>query len=95
MILNNLQFRGIVTDDLNKHLKWFLQLYDTFTYNKVIDDAIFAQGSIMTWDELPGKFLQKFFPISKRIQLRRGTTISKNLEGESFNEVWECFKTLI
>ncbi|KAA3487494.1 RING-H2 finger protein ATL63 [Gossypium australe] len=30
-----------------------------------------ALGSIMTWDELAGKFLQKYFPISDAVQIRR------------------------
>ncbi|KAA3480282.1 oligopeptide transporter 4-like [Gossypium australe] len=43
-------------------------------------------GSIMTWDELARKFLQKFFPISKTVQLRREVATFKQLEGESFPE---------
>ncbi|KAA3471130.1 reverse transcriptase [Gossypium australe] len=40
MIQYNVQFRGIFTEDLNQHLKWFLQLCDTFKFNEVIDDVI-------------------------------------------------------
>lgn len=40
MIQNTLQFRGNMMEDLNQHLKWFLQLCDTFKYNGVTDDAI-------------------------------------------------------
>lgn len=91
MIHNNLQFRDTMTEDPNQHLKWFLQLCDTFKYNGVTDDAIYLQlfpfslinnafswldsqapGSITTWDELTGKFLQKFFPINKTVKLRNG-----------------------
>ncbi|KAA3477860.1 oligopeptide transporter 4-like [Gossypium australe] len=84
MIQNNLQFRGTMTDHLNQHFKRFLQPCDTFKYSE-------ALGSITTWDKLVGKFLQKFFPISKAVQLRREIAV----EGESLNELWERFKTLI
>ncbi|KAA3461296.1 Integrase-like protein [Gossypium australe] len=60
MIQNNLQFRGTMTEDPNKHLKRLLQLYDTFMYNR-------APGPITTWDELPGKFLQKLESARSRL----------------------------
>ncbi|KAA3483650.1 Retrotransposon gag protein [Gossypium australe] len=49
-----------------------------------------ALGSTTTWAELVGKFLQKFFLISKAVQLRREDV----MEGK-FYEVWERFNTLI
>ncbi|KAA3467264.1 Retrotransposon gag protein [Gossypium australe] len=52
-------------------------------------------GSIMTWDELAGKFLQKFFLISKALQLRREIVVFRQMERESFHEAWEHFKTLL
>ncbi|KAA3457178.1 RING-H2 finger protein ATL63 [Gossypium australe] len=97
MIQNNLQFRGIIPEDPNKHLKQFLQHCDTFKYNRVTNDAIRlrffpfslinnafsllqsqAPRSITTWDEIAGKFLQKFFPISKAVQLRREIIVFYN-----------------
>ncbi|KAA3488381.1 NADH--cytochrome b5 reductase 1-like [Gossypium australe] len=44
--------------------------------------TLYALGSIMTWNELAEKFLQKFFPISKTFQLDREITIFKQLELE-------------
>ncbi|KAA3487318.1 Integrase-like protein [Gossypium australe] len=40
MIQDTLQFRGNMMEDPNQHLKWFLQLPDTFKYNEVSNDAI-------------------------------------------------------
>ncbi|KAA3483040.1 RING-H2 finger protein ATL63 [Gossypium australe] len=40
MIQNNFKFQGIMTEDLSQHLKRFLQLCDTFKYNRVINDVI-------------------------------------------------------
>ncbi|KAA3484905.1 Retrotransposon gag protein [Gossypium australe] len=45
--------------------------------------------SITTWNELLEKFLYKFFPISKMVQLRREIATFKQLEKEIFHEVWE------
>ncbi|KAA3480454.1 hypothetical protein EPI10_020880 [Gossypium australe] len=38
--------------------------------------TLFALGPITTWDELVGKFLQKFFLIGKTVQLRGEILIS-------------------
>ncbi|KAA3481061.1 hypothetical protein EPI10_021457 [Gossypium australe] len=40
MIQNNLQFRGVIMENLNQHLKRFIQLCDTFNFNGVIDEPI-------------------------------------------------------
>ncbi|KAA3470972.1 oligopeptide transporter 4-like [Gossypium australe] len=40
MIQGNLQFRGLMNEDLNQHLMHFLILCDNFKYNGVSDDAI-------------------------------------------------------
>ncbi|KAA3470748.1 oligopeptide transporter 4-like [Gossypium australe] len=40
MIQNTLQFKGNMVEDSNKHLKRFLQLCNTFKYNRVSNDAI-------------------------------------------------------
>ncbi|KAA3490711.1 Retrotransposon gag protein [Gossypium australe] len=52
-------------------------------------------GSITTWDELARKFIHKFFPISRTIQLRRDIANFKQFEGKNLYEVWEQFKLLL
>ncbi|KAA3461686.1 NADH--cytochrome b5 reductase 1-like [Gossypium australe] len=63
-----------------------------------------APGSITTWDELVGKFLQKFFPISKTVQLRReittfkqkiGTGIPSNRDNNPLREGMEHVKAIV
>ncbi|KAA3484272.1 reverse transcriptase [Gossypium australe] len=99
MIQNNLQSKGTMTEDPNQHLKHGviddgirLRLFPF----SLINNSFFwlnsqAPGSIMTRDELAGNF----FLFSKMVQLRREFTTFKQLEGESFHETWEYFKTLI
>ncbi|KAA3467201.1 oligopeptide transporter 4-like [Gossypium australe] len=79
MIQNNLQFRGTMAEDPNYHLKRFMIHLNTMgsPMKLFIFDSL-APGSIMTWDEFAGKFLQKFFfLIIKTIQLRRKITTFK------------------
>ncbi|KAA3469848.1 protein kinase 2B, chloroplastic-like [Gossypium australe] len=40
MTYNTLQFKGNMAEDLNQQLMWFLQLYGTFKYNGVSDNAV-------------------------------------------------------
>ncbi|KAA3461171.1 NADH--cytochrome b5 reductase 1-like [Gossypium australe] len=74
-------FRGSMTKDPNQSLKritgslMMLFVFDFFRFS-LIDNTFSwldsqAPRSITTWDELTGKFLQKFFPINTTVQLRR------------------------
>jgi len=40
MIQTSVQFYGLSSDDPNAHITSFLEIYDTFKHNGVIDDAI-------------------------------------------------------
>ncbi|XP_022868533.1 uncharacterized protein LOC111388104 [Olea europaea var. sylvestris] len=51
--------------------------------------------SITTWDDLPQKFLTKYFPPSKSAQLRGEISQFKQLDFEPFYEAWERFKDLL
>ncbi|KAI9200337.1 hypothetical protein LWI28_006170 [Acer negundo] len=49
-------------------------------------------NSITTWTDMANKFLQKYFPPSKMVQLRNDIMIFIQHETEVFYESWERFK---
>ncbi|PWA55425.1 hypothetical protein CTI12_AA426800 [Artemisia annua] len=51
--------------------------------------------SINSWEEMFVKFLSKYFPRSKMIQLRRDILNFRQLPMESLFEAWERFKSLL
>ncbi|GJY60318.1 reverse transcriptase domain-containing protein [Tanacetum coccineum] len=52
-------------------------------------------NSIMTWDDLVSKFLNRFYPHSKTRQIRKEITNFQQVFGETFTEAWERFKDLL
>nr|GEV52706.1 putative receptor-like protein kinase At4g00960 [Tanacetum cinerariifolium] len=51
--------------------------------------------SILTWEDLVSKFINKFFPPSKTTYLRNEITTFLQKPNETFNEAWEHFKDLL
>nr|GEX84202.1 reverse transcriptase domain-containing protein [Tanacetum cinerariifolium] len=51
--------------------------------------------SIFTWDELVLKFINQFFPPSKKTNLRNEITNFQQRFDESFSEAWDRFKDLL
>nr|GEX71098.1 reverse transcriptase domain-containing protein [Tanacetum cinerariifolium] len=51
--------------------------------------------SILTWDDLVLKFINKFFPPSKTTSLRNEITNFQQWFDESFSEAWDRFKDLL
>ncbi|GJY94091.1 reverse transcriptase domain-containing protein [Tanacetum coccineum] len=51
--------------------------------------------SILTWDDLVSKFINRFFPPSKTPYLRNEIATFYQKPNETFNEVWERFKGLL
>ncbi|KAK6161180.1 hypothetical protein DH2020_004561 [Rehmannia glutinosa] len=54
-----------------------------------------TQGSVSTWDELSQKFLFKFFPPSKTLQLKSEITQFRQFDSEPLYEAWERFRDLL
>ena len=53
-----------------------------------------APRSISSWDDLKRVFLEKFFPASRTIGIRKDISGIRQLSGESLYEYWERFKKL-
>nr|GFA40103.1 putative reverse transcriptase domain-containing protein [Tanacetum cinerariifolium] len=51
--------------------------------------------SILTWEDLVSKFINKFFPPSKTTYLRNEITNFLQKPNETFNEAWDHFKDLL
>ncbi|GKA80305.1 reverse transcriptase domain-containing protein [Tanacetum coccineum] len=51
--------------------------------------------SIHTWEEMVSKFLSKYFPYSRTLQLRKEILNFRQLPTESVYEAWERFKTCL
>ncbi|XP_031127650.1 uncharacterized protein LOC116029749 [Ipomoea triloba] len=51
-------------------------------------------GSINTWDEMVRLFLEKFFPASRAVSIRREICGIKQRDTETLHEYWERFKQL-
>lgn len=51
-------------------------------------------NSITTWDQLQGKFLLKFFPMSKPLALKKEILAFSQKPGEAFHETWDRFGKL-
>ncbi|GKA93529.1 reverse transcriptase domain-containing protein [Tanacetum coccineum] len=51
--------------------------------------------SIHTWEEIVSKFLSKYFPYSRTLQLRREILNFRKLPTESVFEAWERFKSCL
>nr|GEZ28351.1 reverse transcriptase domain-containing protein [Tanacetum cinerariifolium] len=54
-----------------------------------------APRSILTWEDLVSKFINKFFPPSKTTNLRNEITRFQQRFDESFYEAWERFNDLL
>ncbi|XP_073275411.1 uncharacterized protein [Primulina huaijiensis] len=88
MIQNTVQFGGNALDDPNTHIPDFLEICDTFKFNRVSDDPVILH----------------LFPFSLRdkvkswlncLPLRADITTFSQFEKESLYEAWERYKDLL
>ncbi|CAN6712728.1 unnamed protein product [Malus baccata var. baccata] len=54
-----------------------------------------APGTVTSWESMKRAFLEKFFPTSRVILLRKRISGIQQDEGESFPTYYECFKSLV
>ncbi|CAN6579326.1 unnamed protein product [Malus baccata var. baccata] len=54
-----------------------------------------APGTVTSWESMKRAFLEKFFPTSRVILLRKRISGIQQDEGESFLTYYECFKSLV
>ncbi|KAM1050661.1 hypothetical protein ACFX1Q_032356 [Malus domestica] len=54
-----------------------------------------ASGTVTSWESMKRAFLEKFFPTSRVIQLRKRISGIQQNQGESFPTYYERFKTLV
>ncbi|CAN6554949.1 unnamed protein product [Malus baccata var. baccata] len=54
-----------------------------------------APGTVTSWENMKRAFLEKFFPTSRVIFLRKRISGIQHNQGESFPTYYECFKTFV
>ncbi|CAN6557480.1 unnamed protein product [Malus baccata var. baccata] len=54
-----------------------------------------APGTVTSWDSMKGAFLEKFFPTTRVILLRKRISGIQQNQGESFPSYYERFKSLV
>jgi len=104
-LVQQYQFSGSPTEDLNLHISTFLRLSGTLKENQEVvrlhlfpfslrdrASAWFPSlevGSITSWDQMRQAFLARFFPHSKTAQLRDQITRFTQKDGESLYDADE------
>ncbi|GJW95562.1 zinc finger, CCHC-type containing protein [Tanacetum coccineum] len=85
LVQNGCSFHGLLSEDLNQHLKDFLKLVDSLDLD----------GSITTWEDLTTRFLAQFFLPGRITKLRNDILMFQQHHGESLFEAWTHFKDLL
>ncbi|KAJ9558375.1 hypothetical protein OSB04_012989 [Centaurea solstitialis] len=55
----------------------------------------FKPNSLITWNVLAEKFLQKYFPPTRNVKLRNDIVLFRQGEDETVSDAWERFKELL
>ncbi|KAM2932191.1 hypothetical protein FF1_040289 [Malus domestica] len=88
------KFHGLSMEDPNKHLKEFEVVCSSMTPVNV-DSNILKTKAFPSWESMKRAFLEKFFPTSRVILLRKKISGIQQSQGESFPTYYERFKTLV
>ncbi|KAB2595521.1 S ribonuclease [Pyrus ussuriensis x Pyrus communis] len=89
------KYHGLSMEDPNKHLKEFEAF--PFSLMDKAKDWLYdlAPGTVTSWESMKRAFLEKFFPTSRIILLRKRISGIQQDEGESFPTYYERFKSLL
>ncbi|GKB74287.1 reverse transcriptase domain-containing protein [Tanacetum coccineum] len=90
-LVQNKQFFGHDKEDPHAHIRYFNKITSTMKFPNVPKPP----RSILTWDDLVLKFINKFFPPSKTINLRNEITRFQQRFNETFYEAWDRFNDLL
>ncbi|GJV30994.1 reverse transcriptase domain-containing protein, partial [Tanacetum coccineum] len=88
-LVQSKQFFGHEKEDPHAHIRYFNKITSTMKFPNV------PSTSILTWDDLVSKFINKFFPPSKTINLRNEITRFQQRFDETFYEAWDRFNDLL
>ncbi|GJS60760.1 reverse transcriptase domain-containing protein [Tanacetum coccineum] len=99
-LVQNKQFCGHDKEDPHAHIRYFNKITSTMKFPNVPSAArIWLEKepprSILTWDDLVSKFINKFFPPSKTTNLRNEITRFQQRFDETFYEAWDRFNDLL
>ncbi|GKD26680.1 reverse transcriptase domain-containing protein, partial [Tanacetum coccineum] len=108
-LVQNKQFFGHDKEDPHAHIRYFNKITSTMKFPNVPSTSVklmlfpfSLEGaariwleSILTWDDLVSKFINKFFPPSKTTNLRNEITRFQQRFDETFYEAWDRFNDLL
>ncbi|GJU23792.1 reverse transcriptase domain-containing protein [Tanacetum coccineum] len=90
-LVQNKQFFRHDKEDPHAHIRYYNKITSTMKFPNVPKPP----RSILTWDDLVSKFINKFFPPSKIINLRNEITRFPQRFDETFYEAWDRFNDLL
>ncbi|GJU95029.1 reverse transcriptase domain-containing protein [Tanacetum coccineum] len=90
-LVQNKQFFRHDKEDPHAYIRYFNKITSTMKFS----DVPKPPRSILTWDDLVSKFINKFFPPSKTTNLRNEITRFQQRFDESFYEAWDQFNDLL
>ncbi|GKC17034.1 reverse transcriptase domain-containing protein [Tanacetum coccineum] len=88
-LVQNKQFFRHDKEDPHAHIRYFNKITSTMKFSNI------PSTSILTWDDLVSKFINKFFPPSKTTNLRNEITRFQQRFDETFYEAWDRFNDLL